>query len=101
MRDCSPGPLDIRYASLAVKACTPRKSNDSACGMRNRSQFFPESTERKITPCDPLAQIVVSCAALLLTSEIPRRFVSIPRVCTDQDTPEVTTSSDRKPSFIG
>jgi len=69
MRDFSPGPADIRKASSAENATTPRKSSAEASGTWAGVQVFPPSMVRKYVPCVPLAH-ATSCETALT----PRRL---------------------------
>src|ERR1700731_2610167 len=89
MRDLSPSPLDITKALLASNATMPRKSRASPPATCTRFQVLPKSVERKIPPFEPQAHTAICSVPSESTDPAaltPRKFVSIPLVCTDQDT---------------
>src|SRR5882757_6082192 len=77
MRDCSPGPADMRNASSAEKATMARKSRDSAPGTCAGCQSRP-SVVRRYVPWVPEAQAIFFDMALT-----PRRLsvVWVGRIC--------------------
>src|ERR1700692_1991534 len=90
MRDLSPSPLDITKALFASKATMPRKSSASPPATCTRFQFLRKSVERKIPPSEPQAHTAMCSVPSESTDPAaltPRKFVSIPLVCTDHDTP--------------
>src|SRR5208282_2320944 len=85
MRDLSPGPMESTYATRSSIAAMPRKSRVSAPCTWRRFQLFPASVERRMTPFDP--ETHTTGVSLAFGSEeyaalTPRRFVSVPLVCT-------------------
>src|SRR5215217_7744027 len=56
MRDLSPGPIASRYAVVALKASTSRKSSASAPGTTPACHVRPPSAVRRKVPLSPLAQ---------------------------------------------
>src|SRR2546421_227421 len=77
MRDCSPGPADMRNASSAENATTARKSRDSAPGTCAGCQSWP-SVVRRYVPWVPEAQAIFFDTALT-----PRKLsvVWVGRIC--------------------
>src|SRR5207302_5419068 len=85
MRDFSPSPLDITYAVVALKATIPRKSSASPPVTCRRFQVSPSSVDFRITPFEPEAHTTHAETPFALDAGAtltPRRFVSIPLVCT-------------------
>src|ERR1700688_734021 len=89
MRDLSPSPLDITKALLASNATTLLKSSASPPTTCTRFQLLPKSVDSRITPFDPQAHTAM-CSVPSESRDpaalTPRKFVSIPLVCTDHDT---------------
>src|SRR5258708_22057155 len=63
----------------------PRKSSSGWPGIERRVHVAPSSTERRITSCDPEAQIAMWPVAAIFAALMPRKLVSIPEVSVTQD----------------
>src|SRR5580693_8965332 len=66
-----------------------RKSSESPPETCRRFQLLPRSLEKRTTPLEPLAHTAI-CSAPSAPTEpaalMPRRLVSMPVLCTDQET---------------
>src|SRR5437763_9259642 len=85
MRDLSPWPLDMRYATLSSNATIPRKSSSGRPGTERQVQVAPSSSERRIISCEPEAQMAMCPVAEILAAAMPRKLVSTPVLRTVQD----------------
>src|SRR5260370_38030760 len=83
MRDLLPSPLDTAYAVSPLKATMPRNSSGPPPATRNLSHVSPLLIDFRMTPFEPDAHTTRTRTARGFgTALTPRKFVSIPLVCT-------------------